>query len=358
MKRSRALLVLLLGASLAAPLSEVLACTTFCMTRGSQSFFGKNYDWMVPDGLVMINKRGVAKTSATEPERGRPAKWTSRFGSLTFNQYGREFPSGGMNEPGLAIELMWLDDTQYPGPDGRPVVECLEWIQYQLDNYATVAEVILHAGDLRISSGAKIHFLVCDKGGSCATVEFLGGKPVVHTGADLPARALANHTYEQSLRFRETNRNHPEVLKGIGSRQRFTRAADRAERFAGAKVGNPVDYAFETLADVAQGDYTQWSIVYDLQGGRVHWRTRTNPRIRSVSLAAFDFSCGKPVKLLGIDEGEGAVGGLFKDYAPGRNRELVASAFRKTPFLAGTTTEEIAGTVHHPETTSCAVRGR
>jgi choloylglycine hydrolase len=26
--------------------------------------------------------------------------WTSRYGSITFNQYGREFPSGGINEKG------------------------------------------------------------------------------------------------------------------------------------------------------------------------------------------------------------------------------------------------------------------
>jgi penicillin V acylase-like amidase (Ntn superfamily) len=358
MKRSRTPLVILLGALLVAPLSEVLACTTFCMTKGQQSFFGKNYDWMVPDGLVMVNKRGVAKTSSIGPEEGRRAKWTSRYGSLTFNQYGREFPSGGMNEPGLAIELMWLDDTQYPGPDGKPVVGCLEWIQYQLDNYATVAEVVRHAGDLRISAGAKIHFLICDKGGSCATVEFLGGKPVVHTGEDLPAKALANHTYEKSLRFREANKGDGAALHGRGSLQRFARAANHADRFAAAKAGDPVAYAFETLADVAQGDYTQWSIVYDLKGGRVHWRTRTNPRVRSAALAAFDFSCGKPVKVLGIDEGEGAVAGLFKDYTPGRNRELVASSFRKTPFLAGTTAAEIDGVVHHPASTSCAVSAR
>jgi len=352
------LLVGLLGALLVAPLSEVLACTTFCMTKGQQSFFGKNYDWMVPDGLVMVNKRGVAKTSSIEPREGRPAKWTSRYGSLTFNQYGREFPSGGMNEPGLAIELMWLDDTQYPAPDGRPAVECLEWIQYQLDNYATVAEVVRHAGDVRISSDAKIHFLVCDKGGSCATVELLGGKPVVHTGADLPAKALANHTYEKSLRFREANKGDAAALHGRGSLQRFARAASRADQFAAVKAGDPVAYAFETLADVAQGDYTQWSIVYDLKGGRVHWRTRINPRIRSAALAAFDFSCGKPVKVLGVDEGEGAVAGLFKDYTPNRNRELVASAFRKTPFLAGTTAAELDGVIHHPESTSCAVAAR
>ena len=93
---------------------ESYACTTFCLKNKSEVLFGKNYDWMIGDGLVFVNKRGVAKVSS---EDGNPAKWISKFGSVTFNQYGWESPSGGMNEAGLVIELMWLDDTQYPKAD-------------------------------------------------------------------------------------------------------------------------------------------------------------------------------------------------------------------------------------------------
>ena len=38
-------------------------CTTFCLDHGEQIVFGRNYDWMVEDGLVIINKRGVKKNS-------------------------------------------------------------------------------------------------------------------------------------------------------------------------------------------------------------------------------------------------------------------------------------------------------
>lgn len=47
-------------------------------------------------------------------------------------QYGRNFPTGGMNEAGLVIELMWLDGSRYPVPDARPAVDNLQWIQYNL----------------------------------------------------------------------------------------------------------------------------------------------------------------------------------------------------------------------------------
>jgi choloylglycine hydrolase len=306
----------------------------------------------------MVNKRGVAKTAALAPPE-TPARWVSRYGSVTFNQYGREFPNGGLNEAGLAVELMWLDATRYPDPDGRPALDCLEWIQYQLDNFATADEVASNAGRLRISSPARIHFLACDKRGSCATVEFLDGKPVVHTGSSLPAPALTNHTYEESLRFRDQTRGDAAALQGMGSLQRFARASRRAESFAAGNLQeDAVRYAFETLDAVAQGPHTRWSIVYDLRAGRVHWRTRENRRLRSVSLAAFDFSCGSPVKVLAVDAGEGDVARRFTDYTPEANRGLVAAAFRQTAFLANLPPEEVAATARHPETTSCTAGGR
>jgi choloylglycine hydrolase len=309
----------------------------------------------VGDGLVIVNKRGVEKTAALPP-RERPARWVSRFGSLTFNQYGREFPNGGMNEAGLAVELMWLDETLYPTPDGRPALGCLEWIQYQLDNFATVDEVVKNAGRLRVSSGAKVHYLACDKSGSCAAVEFLDGRPAVHSGASLPARALANHTYEDSLCFREKSKGA--ALGGTGSLQRFTRAARRAEAYEARGAADPVRYAFETLDSVAQGSYTRWSIVYDLQAGRVHWRTRENRRVRSVALSSFDLSCSTAVKLLGIDEGAGDVARSFTGYTAEANRKLVVSSVRQTDFLKGVPPEAVAEIADHPESTSCAVARR
>src|SRR6266480_3041856 len=113
--------------------NQSFACTTFCLKHKGEVLFGKNYDWSIGDGLVFVNKRGIAKT-ATAEGTPRPAKWVSKYGSVTFNQYGRENPSGGMNEAGLVIELMWLDEAQYPKADARPTVGTLEWIQYQLDN--------------------------------------------------------------------------------------------------------------------------------------------------------------------------------------------------------------------------------
>jgi penicillin V acylase-like amidase (Ntn superfamily) len=345
---------LLAALVLAGSLPPADACTTFCLRKGATAVFGKNYDWHFDDGLVLVNKRGVAKT-ATPPTDGPPARWTSRYGSVTFNQFGREFPSGGLNEAGLALELMWLDETRYPARDARPVLGALEWIQYQLDNYGTVAEMVKNAGGLRIDSEGLIHFLACDKGGSCATVEFLDGKPVVHAGASLPAAALANHTYENSRSFLDARRGDEQALAGKGSLQRFARAATRAEAFSARGDGDPVGYAFATLDDVAQGAFTQWSIVYDLGAGRVHWRTRRNRAVRSVALADFDLSCSAPVKVLDIQEGEGKVAGRFADYTAEANRKLIASTYRKVQTAVKVRPGEIESALLQPERTTCGL---
>jgi penicillin V acylase-like amidase (Ntn superfamily) len=73
-----------------------LACTTFCLANKDEVLFGRNYDWMIGDALIFVNKRSVIKIATVE-ESPTPAKWMSKYGSVTFNQYGRELPTGGMN---------------------------------------------------------------------------------------------------------------------------------------------------------------------------------------------------------------------------------------------------------------------
>src|SRR5215210_5081738 len=115
---------------------HALACTTFFINKAGQMVFGRNYDWITETGMVNTNLRGVLKSAFT-PQSGRAMQWTSRYGSITFNQYGKEFPTGGMNEKGLILELMWLSESEFPTADSRPELGVLQWIQYQLDNSNT-----------------------------------------------------------------------------------------------------------------------------------------------------------------------------------------------------------------------------
>jgi choloylglycine hydrolase len=120
-------------------------CTTFCIDNGDQVLFGKNFDWIGGEGLLIVNKQGVSKTALVNPEEtgvSQPASWTSQYGSVTFTHLARDLPFGGINEAGLVVELMMLVETEYPEEDSRPYIGSLQWIQYQLDNFSMVEQVI------------------------------------------------------------------------------------------------------------------------------------------------------------------------------------------------------------------------
>ncbi len=342
-------LLMTLALALAIASHPARACTTFCFEDAL--VFGKNYDWGVEGGLVLVNKRGVSKQAFVE---GNPLAWTSRHGSVTFNQYGREFPCGGINEKGLVIELMWLDDTVYPAPDERPAVPTLQWIQYQLDNAATVDDVVNSDRGVRISGeSARIHFLVADARGHTAAVEFLGGEMVVHRGADMPYRALTNDTYAKSAAYA---RAFDEVTREISrsSLDRFAVAAKTVQQGPDGGV-SPVEAAFGLLARVAQGEFTQWSIVYDIAARRVHFRTRVQPVVRWIDLDRLDFACTTPVRMIDIHTPfTGDVTPRLANYAVDANRALVGDSFAKTEFLRDIPSEMLDRLARFPDGMRCA----
>ncbi|MGC2236737.1 MAG: linear amide C-N hydrolase [Pyrinomonadaceae bacterium] len=339
--------------------SEAFACTTFCLKSKSEVLFGRNYDWMIGDGLVFVNKRGVSKTST---QKENPAGWVSVYGSLTFNQYGRETPMGGMNEAGLVIELMWLDGTKYPAKDARPALDVLEWIQYQLDISATTEEVLKNIENVRIEDRTPLHYLVNDKTGNSATIEFLDGKLVARTGDTLPVSTLANDTYDKSLSYAKATQalgGSQEVPQTANSLDRFTRAALKTKEFekAGKTEKEAVAYAFDILSNVAQRPGTQWSIVYDQKRGKVYFRTLQSASIKSVDLKSFDYACGSVVKMLDINSKEtGDVTSKFIDYTRAANRDLIERSFGGTDFLKNTPAETKNHLAEYPESFACAAK--
>ena len=347
----------LLLAICAAFASDAFACTTFCLKSKDEVLFGRNYDWQIGDGLVFVNKRNVQKVSTTAGDNN-PAKWVSKYGSVTFNQYGRENPMGGMNEAGLVIELMWLDETVYPKADARPGIDTLEWIQRNLDTAATVEEVLKNAENVRIKSDVKIHYLVNDKNGDSATVEFLDGQMIAHAGDKLPFSTLANDTYDKSVSYLKTTA--PEKVKTSSSFDRFTRAAEKTKEFAAKPktAQEAVDYAFAVLNDVAQKGYTQWSIVYDQKRGVIYFRTKDSPAIKQIDTKSFDYSCVGAVKIFDINSKDsGDVTAKFTDYTREANRDLLGRSFAGTDFLKNIPPIIIDGLAAYPENFACSARG-
>jgi len=336
------------------------SCTAFCSGKDKHWVVGVNYDWFLEDGLVIINKRGLSKTTEYDPSIfDMPAKWTSKYGSVTFNQYGRESAARGMNEAGLVVSsLIDFGAVQYPTPDSRPGVFSSNWVQYLLDNYARVREILKSDKNIRIgatSSTLPSHYFVCDKTGECVVIEFRGGNTVYYTGKNLPIKLLTNTPYADALNF--LNQGTVPVPDRAHSVWRFITAAASLKS---APTGSRVDFSFDILKEVSTYDYgdtTEWSIVFDLATSRVYFTTLSSQKVRYFDLNDFDLSCKRPTRILSMQgDLKGDVTHNFIDYTKQANRDLIGSAFGKTvPFipsfdLPDTTLDLIS---FYPETFVC-----
>jgi penicillin V acylase-like amidase (Ntn superfamily) len=331
------------------------ACSTFCLVHDGQVVVGNSYDWMVDDGMVVVNKRGVWKMAMV---MDTPAQWTSRYGSVTFNQYGREFPIGGMNEAGLVATLMWLNGTQYPAPDERGAVGSLQWIQYQLDTAGKVEEVIANQKRIRVGAAdpAPLHYFVADRSGKCAVVEYIGGETRCYSGKELRATALTNTSYAEAVAYLRGHAGFggsAEVACTPGSRDRFVCAAARVRDYDAQRDGPAAEYALETLRRVRQGN-TVWNIVYEPSASRIRFLTRAASDVRSIDLRKLDFACGTPVKVLDMNAAlSGDVTGRLEDYTPEANRALVTESYGQTPALEGMPEMIVDMSAQYPASTVC-----
>lgn len=317
-------------------LQPSICCTTFFINQNGQLVFGRNYDWVTGAGIVCTNLRGLDKTSLNNEYGNNAINWISKYGSITFNQYGKEFPTGGMNEKGLVVELMWAEGSRYPKPDKRPALDVLQWIQYQLDNNETIEEVIATDAEIRIAeNNPPLHYLIADANGNAATVEFFNGKMVVHTGKDLPFPVLTNNPYSESAGVAIDAK----VLAGNtnfylqdNSLQRFTQACSMIEQLRYNKTGKPVvEYAFDILHNVDQGEFTKWSIVYDLKNMKVYFKTAAYQGVKSFTFNAFDFTCSSVAKVLNMNQSlHGDIAANFRSFNADINRMIIEKSVEES----------------------------
>ena len=330
MKKIIALLLIL------SPVSFLYACTTFFIHKNGQMVFGRNYDWVTDAGMVCTNLKGLSKTSM-KTENGETISWISKYGSITFNQYGKEFPTGGMNEKGLVVELMWLDETKYPAADNRPAIGVLQWIQYQLE---TIEEIIATDKQLRISptGTTPLHYLVADANGKEATIEFLYGKMVVHKGADLSFPVLTNNTYDESVKSVKSSSSN-----GNNSLERFGEACKMIQQLNTNNTPKPLtDYAFDILEKVAQGDFTKWGIVYDITNKTIQFKTDQFKQIKKIAFSAFDFNCSATAKVWDMNQkASGSVNSLFQNFNIAINKRIVETAAKESESRVSITRKNI-----------------
>ena len=313
------------------------ACSTFKLQHGDQLVYGHNLnegDIGVP-GMIFVNKRGVFKIGRTWTELATKDQldasgytWISRYGSVTFNSFGRDFPDGGMNEAGLYIWEM-NDDPVYPQNDSLPTLNQMNWMQYILDQCSSTEEAIQCAFDIEIE-GWGWHYFIGDATGKTAAVNFVNGQVVVHTGEEMPVPGLFNTPYERELEILKYYKgfggmypvglNDPEV-------PRFVKVADMLKNYRPGE--NIVSDGFKMLDQIKVYDEPEWSVIMDVKNMAVHFKTRLNPEIKRFAFAELDFSHRSPLVILNIDIPTG--GEVVSQFIPYSNIAL-DTFFKKSLF--------------------------
>ncbi len=372
------LTVLILSLTLTAQAS---ACSSFTLRDEGVLIAGRNADGPEPwPGLVVVNNRGVKKTSRSfdqifggQDSPHAPLAWVSKYGSITFNYSAIEFPDGGMNEAGLVFQEMTMLETEFPADDSKPTIFMIQWIQQVLDTCATVGEVVENARGA-VLDGWSWHFYVVDGSGASATIEFIGGEVVVHTGEKLRYPVSTNYPYAKELELLEEfegfggskalELDKHEIVKGEID-ARFAKGVTVLARYSSDPETNSMQYAWKTLDAMSPGT-TQSAQVYDITNRRIELRSSRAPKIRSVRFDAFDFACDSPAMVLDLDlDLEGDVSDNFEPYSVINNSRLVSEnlvVFAANPELqafleaTGVKLESIAARyIDYPGTTSCDV---
>ena len=306
-------------------------CTAFVLKHGDRILFGENFDWSVSDGLIMVNKRNVRKTAfSTGAGNQQLVSWKSKYGSLTFNHVGREFFHGGINSKGLFVTGLMLRDSEYSPIDSRPIISPTQWKQYILDNCATVEQAIAIQSQIRIfykSGRFPTHFFLADKSGRCAVIEFVEGKMICSSGSAMPVNILTNSTYANSIEYLKEHEGFGGkrlVSNSSSSLDRFVRTTNMVKSYNPKSSGSMVDYGFKVLDNVAQGEYTAWRIIYDVNEMRIYFITLFNPKIQYIDLKSFDLSCDAPPEIFDLNNKvTGDVTKYFKYYTTQANRDLI-----------------------------------
>ncbi len=278
--------------------SHCFACSAFKVQNTNGNFrIGRSFDWyfFLTHGEAMINGRDVKKKAFNSKDKKNPAQWTSKYGSVSFTQFGRDLPLGGMNEQGLVVEILQMDGTKYDSTADRPFVNESQWVQYVLDQAKDLKEVVSLTKKIRIDSDfVGVHYFVCDQKANCAVLEYKNGEAIFYSGDQLPVPAVTNSFYSE---YDKKNLNKRDWYRT--SEARFeTLNFDLNQKSVSANLD---EHVFDILEDVRSRGWvhdallakTLWQISYDPKLLQIEFKTRLHPKLQTISLAKLDFSCKK-----------------------------------------------------------------
>ncbi|MFO1407770.1 MAG: linear amide C-N hydrolase [Steroidobacteraceae bacterium] len=321
----------LLAASLLTPVASDACSRAVYFGKDGQTVTGRTMDWFISDmdTNLWLYPRGLERNSSTD----KPLRWKSRYGSVVTTIY-EGAAADGMNEQGLVANLLYLPESRYPAAsadDKRPTLPNSAWVQYVLDNYATVAEAVADLGkeEFRIvaikaptGEPGTVHLSISDASGDSAIFEYLDGKLVIHHGRQY--QVMTNSpTFDQQLALNAywktiggsvflpgTNRASDRFVRASYYINEARQSADPREAVATVfsvmrNVSVPIGIKIPGQPNIAD---TLWLTVSDQKNKVYYYQSTNSPSIVWADFRKIDFSEGSGARRLQLD-GNPDVGG-------------------------------------------------
>jgi penicillin V acylase-like amidase (Ntn superfamily) len=304
---------------------SALACTrVLWASPDNQVFVGRTQDWTEKaNSSFRVFPRGMERVGAVAEN---PLKWTSKYGSLIITGYDLASHEG-VNEKGLSAQILYLaGESDYGKRDPKlKGIGVTQWVQYFLDNYATVAEAVeaqktaeFQIDSLILPNGfpTLVHLSLSDKSGDSAVIEYIAGKPQVYH--DKRFTVMTNEpTYDKQIENLKQYRTFGGDKPLPGERtptDRFVRAAYYVNGLP--KPANPAEgaaFMFSVIRNVSvpfgspdpdkpNVSSTIFRSVMDLTGQRYYFESTYAPNVVWIDYSKLDFSKGRPEMELQVEK--------------------------------------------------------
>jgi choloylglycine hydrolase len=219
--------------------------------------YGRNFDWEFSPALLLFTDPddGYASVSMVDIAYLGFEKDTAKVvARLPLSELHSLFlapwlPIDGMNEAGLVVGMAAVPPGNVQPDPARPTIPSLVVIREMLDHAGSVEEAvaIMQAYNIDFTGGPPMHYLVADRSGSAALVEFYVGKVHVFP-SDKPWHQATNFMLAEA----------GEAATGRCSRYDVIR-----QELARTQGKMTSAEAMTLLSTVAQ-PHTQWSVVYGM----------------------------------------------------------------------------------------------
>ncbi len=331
-------LALVAGVLASTTLQPANACSRILYETGTGTYItARSMDWVDPEltSDLWIFPQGIERNGGGSDNE---LTWTSKYGSVITAFYGTA-SADGMNEKGLVGNMQYLTEADFgdPAETGKPTISIGAWLQYFLDNFATVEEAVAAMQDPAFTIVSKpvengfpalIHMAISDATGDSAIFEYLGGELVIHHGPEYVVMTNSPIYSEQlALNAYWEKAGGENFLPGTASAtDRWVRASyylktmkkQEDPRLALATVFSLIRGVSAPVSS-ANGVETLWRTVADHDAKTYYFDSVISPSVFWIDLNKVDLTPGAKVMTLKVSKDRplaGEVSSQFEEAEP------------------------------------------